>query len=202
MMNKHMWKYLEIQYMYIVYYIYIYMCVFLVVHLLSRILRWSRTFWYLPAQLLASGVPFVRLKPWRSKNLKARKTCQKRKVLGHIGIIDLKNHLRIWIQATYIMHPPSYYPLRVGGWNFVEKQGVPPKKGLYKMKSLGGHPTTKSEYRQTYVGTNFQEISRNPGLQNQNLAVRKSSCFFMFFTFASKMHIDVKWGWFCREVIL
>ena len=89
---------------------------------------------------------------------------------------------------------PSNYPLRVGGWNFVEKQGVPPKKGLYKMKSLGGHPTTKSEHRQTYVGTNFQEISRNPGLQNQNLAVRKSSCFFMFFTFASKMHIDVKWG--------
>ena len=92
------WKYN----MYIIYYIYV-TCVFLVVHLLSRILRWSRTFWYLPAQLLASGVPFVRLKPWRSKNLKARKTCQKRKVLGHIGIIDLKNHLRIWIQATYIM---------------------------------------------------------------------------------------------------
>ena len=103
---------------------------------------------------------------------------------------------------SFIFHPPSYYPLRVGGWNFVEKQGVPPKKGLYKMKSLGGHPTTKSEHRQTYVGTNFQEISRNPGLQNQNLAVRKSSCFFMFFTFASKTHIDVKWGWFCREVIL
>ena len=46
-------------------------------------------------------------------------------------------------------------------------------------------------------------ISRNDDcLQNQNLEIRKSSCFYMYFTFSSKMHIDVTWGWFCREVIL
>ena len=113
----------------------------------------------------------------------------------HLQVEHFVNIQRLsMVKQSILFYPPSYYPLRVGGWNFVEKQGVPPKKGLYKMKSLGGHPTTKSEHRQTYVGTNFQEISRNPGLQNQNLAVRKSSCFFMFFTFASKTHIDVKWG--------
>ena len=151
--------------------------------------------------------------PWKSTSmmgwLRKNKTVSVRSFLSDTKIppktlkhLENIQHIPKVSQKVSQKYTPSNYPLRVGGWNFVEKQGVPPKKGLYKMKSLGGHPTTKSEHRQTYVGTNFQEISRNPGLQNQNLAVRKSSCFFMFFTFASKMHIDVKWGWFCREVIL
>ena len=45
---------------------------------------------------------------------------------------------------TRLLHPPSYYPLRVRGSDFVEKTGGTLQKSLYKIHKGGGQPTTKS----------------------------------------------------------
>ena len=125
-----------------------------------------------------------------------RSMCSKLRSLSRVLVVTLANKFvrlsKIFLYATSVLGATTYFVYKIYP---PVKQRVPPKKELYKMKTLGGHPTTKSERRQTYVGTNFKKYQEIPVYRIRTWRFVNLHVFHVF-------HIWLKNAYRCEVVVI